>query len=69
MKLREVRLKRVREDAGMSRAELARRAEMQGSTITNIESGRFIPYEKQLAKIASVLNVEDPESLLEPLEA
>lgn len=67
MALVTVDLKRIRENAGYSRSELARLARMQASTITNIESGRFIPYDSQLKKIADVLGVDNPESLLQPL--
>lgn len=62
-------LERVREEKGMTRAALARVANMQAGTITWIETGRFIPYESQLAKLAAALGVDDPESLLVPLDA
>ena len=43
---------------------LARRAEMHVSSISQIESGRLIPYEKQVEKIAKALNwEEDPKEL------
>lgn len=62
-------LERVREEKGMTRAALARAANMQAGTITWIETGRFIPYKSQLEKLAAALGVDDPESLLVPLDA
>lgn len=44
----------VRESLNMRRAELAREAEMQPGVITWIETGRFIPYDNQIEKIAKV---------------
>ena len=67
-KLVPVAMSRIREARGMTRAALARKAEMQAGTITIIESGRYIPYESQLGKLAAALGVSDPESLLAPLE-
>lgn len=63
-----VQMCRIREEKGMNRAQLARAAKMQAGTITMIENGRLIPYDSQLSKIAAALNVNDPDSLLEPLE-
>lgn len=62
-------LERAREEKGMTRAALARAANMQAGTITWIETGRFTPYESQLAKLAAALGVDDPESLLVHLDA
>ena len=45
----------ARKKKGMSRAELARAATMQAGMIAWIETGRFIPYEKQARKIADAL--------------
>lgn len=67
--LEPVKMENVRKKRGMTRADLARAAGMQAGTITWIETGRFIPYESQLAKLAEALGVDDPESLLEPLGA
>lgn len=67
--LEPVKMENVRKKRGMTRAALARAAGMQAGTITWIETGRFIPYESQLAKLAEALGVDDPESLLEPLGA
>ena len=41
---------------GWSRAELARRAEMNAATVGLIESKRFRPYESQLRKLAGALD-------------
>jgi transcriptional regulator with XRE-family HTH domain len=44
---------------GWSRAELARRAGLNASTVGLIESGRLRPYPSQLVKIARALNIPD----------
>jgi transcriptional regulator with XRE-family HTH domain len=49
------RLTHERIDRGWSKAELARRARMCNGTIGQIESGRLIPYESQIVKIAEAL--------------
>ena len=63
-----VALKKVRESRGLTKAQLARKANMQPGVIGWIESGRFVPYESQLNNIAAVLKVEDPATLLEQIE-
>ncbi len=51
---------------GWSKAELARRAHMHPAQVGQIESGRFIPYPKQLRKLAAALEFEGmPLDLLE----
>lgn len=67
-RLKPVAMKSARERLGMTKAQLARVTGMQAGTITWIECGRFVPYESQLTKIAEALGVEEPESLLEPIE-
>lgn len=52
-----------------SRAELARKAKMQGSMIGWIEEGRFKPYDSQLAKLAAALDVDEPKKLIDMVEA
>ena len=59
---------KTRREIGMSKAELARQAEVNASVIGWIESGRFKPYPIQLERIAAVLGVRDPESLLDEIE-
>ena len=55
-----------REARGWSRAELARRADMNAATVGQIEAGRFIPYPAQLRKIAVALGFNgEPAALLE----
>lgn len=49
-----VRSGKVREALGIRRAELAYEAGMQPGMIAWIETGRFVPYESQLEKIAAV---------------
>ena len=60
------RLEQLRHDLGMTKADVAREARMQGNVIGWIESRRFVPYPSQLAKIADAVGWEgDPEELLE----
>lgn len=57
-------LSKYREDRGMNRSDLARATGMQAGTIAWIETGRFVPYDSQLNKLAEALDVDDPEMLL-----
>ena len=47
---------------GWSRAELARRAGINASTVGLIESGRLHPYVSQLMKLANALGVSQSEA-------
>ena len=59
-----LKMTEVRKSRGLSMSALARRAEMHVSSISQIESGHLVPYEKQVSKIAKALNWEDdPKSL------
>lgn len=49
-----VRSGMVRKSLNMRRAELARGAGMQPGIIAWIETGRFVPYDNQIEKIATV---------------
>ena len=52
-----------------SQAELARRAKMHPSTVSQIECRRVDPYQGQLAKLARALGVpENPDSLLHDVD-
>lgn len=55
-------VKSIRERRGLSRAELARRTALGPTVISQTETGRFIPYPKQLRRIAEALGVK-PEEL------
>lgn len=55
-------VKKIRERRGLSRAELARRTVLGPTVISQIETGRFIPYPKQLRRVAEALGVK-PEEL------
>ena len=57
-------LKSRRLRQGWSQAELARRAHMNSNTISQIESGRLVPYPGQLAKLAAALGVLEAHSHL-----
>lgn len=53
----------------MSAAELARRASMDRGTVSWILTGRYVPYESQLDKLAAALEWEgDKYELLEEVE-
>jgi ribosome-binding protein aMBF1 (putative translation factor) len=60
-------LSQMRSSKGWSRAELARRAHMSASDVGKIESGRLLPYQGQLAKLAKALGIApaDAEFLLD----
>ena len=47
----------LRENKGWTRAELAREAGLNPSTVGVIESGRLIPYDSQAEKLAQALGV------------
>ena len=61
------RMQGERERRGMTRAALARKADMSAGTVGQIESGYIgKPYPVQLSKIAAALGWEgDPSELLE----
>jgi putative transcriptional regulator len=50
-------LRAMREDAGLSRAELARRAAVAASTLRNWEGGRGFPGLPALLRLAGALGV------------
>ena len=54
-------LQKHREAHGWSKAELARRAELNASTVGGIENGRIRPYPGQLEKLADALGVSVSE--------
>lgn len=60
-----LRITQLREARGWSKAELARRANLNAVTVGQIELGRMVPYPGQLAKLAAVLGVEDGAVLTE----
>lgn len=47
----------LRKNRCWTRADLARHAHLNASTVGLIESGRLIPYESQAEKLASALGV------------
>ena len=57
-----MRLSEERVLRGWSRAELARRAGINASTVGLIESGRLRPYPSQLVKLAIALGIPEPEA-------
>ena len=57
----------LREEKGWSKAKLAREAEIDQGGLSKIESGRLVPYPKELARLAAALGVspESAETLLD----
>lgn len=51
------KLTELRRARGWSKAELARRAHLAEGDVGKIESGRLVPYESQLGRLAMVLDV------------
>jgi transcriptional regulator with XRE-family HTH domain len=57
----------AREALGISRAEAARRACVNASTLSQLELGRFKGYPGQMTRLAEVVgHMGDPYELLEP---
>ena len=67
--LKPVKMRTYRERRGMSRQKLAVVSNVAAPTIGKVESGRYIPYDAELQRIAQALGVEDPADLLQPLDA
>lgn len=63
-----LRLTLARQKVGMSKTELARRANIGLSEISKIESGKIFPYPGWRRRIAEVLQVEDVESLFKEVK-
>jgi transcriptional regulator with XRE-family HTH domain len=57
-----MRLTNERKRRGWTRAELARRANMNATTVSLIETGRLRPYPGQLAKLAHALGVAEEQA-------
>lgn len=53
----------------LSNSKLALASRVSAPRIGQIRSGRYIPYDIELSRIADALGVDDPESLLVPLDA
>jgi len=45
---------KIRESLNLNRAQVAREAKMQAGVLTWIETGRYLPYQSQIEKIAAV---------------
>jgi|SoiMetStandDraft_5_1073268.scaffolds.fasta_scaffold3124348_1 transcriptional regulator with XRE-family HTH domain len=59
------RLQEERRRRGWTQLDLAYHARVQPSEISKIENGRLRPYPGQLARLARVLGVIEPDALLE----
>lgn len=58
-----LQVERIRRTAGVSRAELARRAGMNAATVGQIESGYIgRPYASQLVKLANALGLPEDQA-------
>lgn len=70
--MKPVKAATVRTGLGLTRAAVAREAQMQAGVLAWIESGRFIPYSSQLNKVATVFRNHgwkgDAMELLEEVE-
>jgi transcriptional regulator with XRE-family HTH domain len=67
-----MRLTIERKRRGWSQAKLARNSDLNTTTVNLIESGRFRPYPKQLAKLARALDIPENEAstlIGEPVES
>jgi ribosome-binding protein aMBF1 (putative translation factor) len=64
-------LEQERRSRGWSRAELGRRARVDGSLLAKIEGGRIRPYEGQLRRLAAALHwpARDGTGLLDEVPA
>lgn len=56
------KLTELRQARGWSKAELARRARLAEADVGKIESGRHVPYEAQLRRLARALGVPVAEA-------
>ena len=54
-------MQKHREAKGWTKAELARRAGLNASTVGWIESGRFTPYPSQVRKLAEALELSEKQ--------
>jgi len=62
-------LEKMREERGMTKADVARKAEIQQGVLGWVESGRFTPYCSQLEKIAAALEWDgNPQELLKEVD-
>jgi transcriptional regulator with XRE-family HTH domain len=62
-----LRIKVERIKRGLSQTQLGAAANIAASDISRIETGRFRPYKRQLARLARVLKLK-PEQLLEAVD-
>jgi len=64
-----IELTKRREERGMTKQKLSFASHVPASTIGQIESGRFRPYEPQLNRLAVALDyLGAPADLLKPVE-
>ena len=55
------RITQLRQEVGLSQSALARRANLNQATVNQVERGRLLPYDGQLAKLARALEVPDAD--------
>jgi transcriptional regulator with XRE-family HTH domain len=64
-----LRVTKERKRQKWTQAELARRAWINASTLSLIESGHYKPYDSQLIKLANALGfTDDPHRLLDEID-
>ena len=68
VKLVPVMMGEYRERLGMSRQKLAQASNVSSPNISKAESGRYIPYDCELERIAEALGVDDPADLMKKRE-
>lgn len=56
-----MRVRELRESRGWTRVELARRARIHPADVSKIESGRMVPYQPQIRRLARALQVAERE--------
>lgn len=63
------RVQLLREARGKSKLQLSYEAKVPAPVIGWVESGRFVPYEPQLRRLADALGFDgEPEKLLDDLQ-
>lgn len=58
------RITQLRKSQGLSMSALARKADMHVSSVSQIESGRLIPYPAQVKKLSDALDWQEEPKLL-----
>lgn len=62
------KLRLIRRKHRLSQLQLGYLANVQPSDLSRMETGRLVPYPSQLERLARVLQCENPEDLLKPVQ-